>query len=92
MPSVRVCICSFINLNISFIYKDILTKFAGNVFTAMKTCLCKILAHYEKQNGRHSQLFENHKVALNFEIFQLASTNLHKRYMPRKASLIVILI
>ena len=58
---------------------------------AMKTCLCKILASFEKQNGRHIQLFENHKGALNLELFQLDSSNLHKRYMARKACQIVIL-
>ena len=58
---------------------------------AMKTCLCKILASFSKKNGRHSQLFKNHKGALNLEIFQLASSNLHKSYMARKTSLIVIL-
>ena len=38
-PSVRACVCAcfhssrfYINLNISFIYKDIFTKFAGNVY------------------------------------------------------------
>ena len=34
-PSVCPCICSshfYINLNISFIYKDIFAKFAGNVY------------------------------------------------------------
>ena len=51
----------YINLNISFIYKDI-TKFAGNVYGA-----------------------------LNLKIFQLVSSNLHKSYMARKASLILIL-
>ena len=55
----------------------------------MKTCMCNILV--VKQNGRHGQLFENHKGALNLEILQLASSNLHKRYMARKASLIAIL-
>ena len=34
--------------------------------------------------------FERHKDALNLEILQLASSNLHKRYMARKDSLIVI--
>ena len=34
--------------------------------------------------------FENHKDALNLEILQLASSNLHKIYMARKVSLIVI--
>ena len=37
----------YINLNISFIYKNILTKFEG-MFMAMKTCLCKILASFGK--------------------------------------------
>ena len=41
---------------------------------------------FEKQYGRHSNCFENHKDALNLEILQLASSNLHKRYMARKAS------
>ena len=58
---------------------------------ATKTCLCKIWPYFEKQNGRHSQLFKNHKVVLNLKIFQLASSYLHKRYMARQASLIVIL-
>ena len=42
-----------------------------------------------QQNVRHSQLFENNKDAINLEILQLASSNLHKRYMVRKASIIV---
>ena len=50
----------YINLNISFIYKEP---------NGRKT--------EKKQNGRHSQLFENHKGALIIEILQLASTNLH---------------
>ena len=55
---------------------------------AMKTCLCKqkFWLHFEKQNGRHRKMFENHQGALNLEIFQLASLNLHKRYMAKKAS------
>ena len=57
---------------------------------AMKSCLQNFGFILKKQNGRHGQLFENHKVVLNLEIFQLASSNLHKRYMARKASLIVI--
>ena len=59
---------------------------------ATKKPVCaKCWPHFEKQNGRHSQLFENNKGALNLEIFQLASSNLHKGYMARKASLIAIL-
>ena len=46
--------------------------------------------HFEKQNGYHSRFFENHLDALNFEILQLASSKLHKRYMARKANMIVI--
>ena len=79
-----------INLYISFIYKDIFIKFAGNVY-GYENLSAKFWPHFEKQNGRHSQLFKNHKVVLNLEIFQLASSYLHKRYMARKASLIVIL-
>ena len=51
--------------------------------------ISRLRPHFENQNGRHNQLFENH--ALNLEIFQLASSNLHKSYMTRKASLILIL-
>ena len=58
---------------------------------AIKPASAKFYPHFEKQNGRHSLLFENHKGALNLEIFQLVSSNLHKSYMARKASLIVIL-
>ena len=59
---------------------------------AAKTSVsAKVWPHFEKQNGCHSQLFKNHKVVLNLEIFQLASSYLHKRYMARKFSLIVIL-
>ena len=80
-----VCLSDFnINLNISFIYKDIFIKFAGNV------CGYKNLS-LQKFGLIFSQLFKSHKVVLNLEIFQLASSNLHKRYMARKASLIVIL-
>ena len=61
------------------------------MFMTLKSFLCKIWPHFEKQNGRHSQLFENHKGALNLEIFQLASSNLHKIYIAWKASLTVIL-
>ena len=35
MPSIRACVRLshfYINLNISFIYEDIFTKFAGNVY------------------------------------------------------------
>ena len=39
---------------------------------AIKHVCAKFWPHFEKQNGRHSKLFENHKGALNLEIFQLA--------------------
>ena len=39
----------------------------------------------KEQNGGHCRLFENHKDAL-----KLATSNLNKRYMARKARLIVI--
>ena len=35
----------------------------------------------KNKNGRHIQLFENDKGALNLQIFQLASSNLHKGYI-----------
>ena len=44
-----------------------------------------------KMAAMHSRLSENHKDVLNLEILQLASSNLHERYMARKVSLIVIL-
>ena len=80
-----------INLYISFIYKDIFIKFAGNLYGYKNLSLQNFGLIFEKRNGRHSQLFKNHKVVLNLEIFQLASSYLHKRYMARKASLVVIL-
>ena len=55
---------------------------------AMKTCLCKI---FKKKMAAIANCLKNYKSALNVEIFQLVSSNLHKRYMARKASLIVIL-
>ena len=61
------------------------------MFKAMKNVCAKFWPHFEK-NGCHCQLFENHKDALNLEILQLASLHLHKRYMARKACLIVILV
>ena len=81
----------YINLNISFIYKDIFTKFAGNVYGYENMSVQNFGLILKKQNGRHSKLFENHKDALNLERVHLASSNFHKRYTARKASLIVIL-
>ena len=51
--SVCACIhlsCFCINLNISFIYKDIFTKFAGNVYGYENLSV----QNFEKQNCRHS--------------------------------------
>ena len=87
----RPCVRSshfYISLNVSFIYKDIFTKSAGNVY-GYDSLSAKFWPHFEK-HGHYRQLFEN-KGVLNLEIFQLASSNLHKSYMARKASLIVIL-
>ena len=87
----RTCVRSshfYINLKITFIHKDIYSKFAGNVYG--HACP-KFWPHFEKQNGHYSQLFKIHKDALNLETLQLALSNLHKRYMARKASLVVIL-
>ena len=91
---IRLCVCLSgfnINLNISFICKDIFIKFAGNVYGYKNLSLQNFDLILKQQNGRHSQLFRNHKVVLNLEIFQLASSYFHKKYMARKASLIVIL-
>ena len=93
----RLCICPCIrlsgfniNLNISFIYKDIFITFAGNVYGYENLSLQKVWPHFEKQMAA-IQLLKNRKAVLNLEIFQLASSYLHKRYMARKARLIVIL-
>ena len=58
---------------------------------AVKTPVhAKFWPHFEKQNGCHSLLFENHKSALNLEILQLAKSNMHENCMARKASLITL--
>ena len=80
----------YINLNISFICKDILTKFARNVYG------------YKNLSVQNFGLILKNKMAtianclkiigaLNLVIFQLASPNLHKSYMAGTASLILIL-
>ena len=74
----------------SFIYKDIFSKCSECLWVWKHVCV-KFWPHFEKQNGCHSQLFEYHKDALNLEILLLASSNLHKRSMARKATLIAIL-
>ena len=55
------------------------------MFMAMKHVCTKFWPHFAKQNGHHSQLFEKHKDALNPEIFQPASSNLHRRYTAKLA-------
>ena len=42
---------------------------------ATKPVSAKFWPHFEKQNGHHSQLFKNHKVVLNLEMFQRALSN-----------------
>ena len=88
MPSIHVSVRASVrfnkNLNISFIYKDIFVNFAGNVYGYENLSLQNFGLILKKQNGHHSQLFKNHKVVLYLEIFQLALSNLHKRYMARK--------
>ena len=92
-PCVRRCVRSshfHINLNISFVYKDIFTKFTGNVYGYESLSVQKFGLILKNKMAAIAKLFENHKGALNLEIFQLASSNSHKRFMARKASLIVI--
>ena len=60
------------------------------MFMAMKTRL-QNFGLILKNKMAAIQLFKNHKVVLNLEIFQLASSYFHKSYMARKANLIVIL-
>ena len=61
MPSVSSSVrssCFYINLNISVIYKDIFTKFAGNVYGYENLFVQNFVPHFEKQkknkNGHHS--------------------------------------
>ena len=58
---------------------------------AMKTCLQNFGLILKKKIAAIANCLKNYKSALNLEIFQLASSNLYKRYMARKASVIVIL-
>ena len=88
-------VCLFVmflhKLNISFICKNIFTKFAGNVYGYKNLSVHNFGYILENNIAAIAKLFENHKGALNLETFQLASSNVHKSYMARKASLIVIL-
>ena len=97
MPSVRACICKsvhssrfFINPNISFIYKDIFTKFAGNVYGHEKLSLQNFSLILKNKMAAIANCLKIID-ALNLKILQLASSNMDKRYMARKASLLVIL-
>ena len=77
-----------INLNISFSYKDIFIKFAGNVYGYENLSLQNFGLILKKKMAAIANCL---KIIKNLEIFQLASSNLHKRYMARTTSLIVIL-
>ena len=97
LPYVRTCMrpsvrssrfC--INLNISFIYEDIFTKFAGTVYGYENLSLKNFSLILKNKMATIANCLKIVKVLLNLEIFQLASSNLHKSYMARKASLIVI--
>ena len=81
----------YINLNISFIYKNIFTKYAENVYGYENLYVQNFGLILKIKMAAIANLFENHKGALNLEIFQLASSNLHKSFLAEKASLIVIL-
>ena len=81
----------YINLNISFIKKNIFSKFAGNDFDCENLSVQNFGLILKKQNGRHNQLFENYKGTLNLEIFQLAHQICTKDIWHRNASLLVIL-
>ena len=89
-PSVRRPSRFCINLNISFIYIDIFTKFAGNVYGYENLSLQNFSLIFKNKMAAIANCLKI-KGALNLEIFQLASSNLHKSYMARKTSLIVIL-
>ena len=67
----HVCIHSshfYINLYISFIYKIIFTKFAGNVYSYGNMSVQNFGLILKKQNGRNSRLFKSYSDALKFEI------------------------
>ena len=81
----------YINLNISFIYKYIFTKFAGNVYGYELLSVQNFSLILTNKMAAIANCLKNHKGALNLEILQLVSSNLYKSYMARKASLIVIL-
>ena len=58
---------------------------------AINACLCKNFGLIlNNKMAAIANYFENHKGALNLEILRLASSNLHKSYMAKEASLVVI--
>ena len=67
---------------------DIFITFAGNVYGYANLSL-QNFGLILKNKMAAIQPYKNHKVVLNLEIFHLASSYLHKRYMVRKASVIV---
>ena len=69
-------LCFYTNHYISFNYEDIFTKFAVNVYSYEN-----ISTQTNKKWLQNYRLFENHQDALKLELLQLASSNLHKRYV-----------
>ena len=93
----RTCVCLCIrssrfniSLNILFIYKDIFVNFAGNVYGYKNLSLQNFSLILKNKMAAIANCLQNHKVVLTLEIFQLASSNLHKRYMARTTGFIVI--
>ena len=86
--SIPVCIRPFIKFLHKPLYltylKDISTKFAGQVGLENMSVVFVFETICYKHYGCDSD-------ALKLEILQLALSNLHKRHMTRKASMIVIL-
>ena len=65
MPSIRASVRSSrfcVNLNISIIYKDIFTKFAGNVYGYENLSLQNFSLILKKQNGTIANCLKNIKV------------------------------
>ena len=70
---------------------EISYKFAGNVYGYKNLSVQNLGLILINKMATIANCFENYKGDLNLEMFQLALSNLHKRYMPRKISLIIIL-
>ena len=61
MPPICACLhLSCINLYISFIYTDILTKLAGNVYGYENMCVQNFALILKKKMATIVDLFENH--------------------------------